>query len=145
MILYCYTDRDGQVHWQRSKVKALAAARDEAKWTHKPATIDVEQVTIKDIPTKELVVRILNRDLEFITEDMIEGVASIRARQPELEPEKVEPPEPPPPTPDEDEDDESEWVNVFGKRGYRPVRVNDLKVGMRLQPGSPKRPGVIVW
>jgi len=155
MILYCFSDRDENLHYFRGKVQALAAAREAASRFTKDEAVYVEAVTLATVTTKELVVRCLNRE-DFLStredgEPITEHVATIKGKLPPIR-EAAEKPRKKEPLPDLPEqvqevtDPDEEWVTVWTKnRGYRPRRVVDLRRGDQVPRTSGMGSGHVTW
>jgi hypothetical protein len=158
MMLYCFADKNGELHYFRGKTEAVNAARQEARFTPSDQTIDVEGFQTAAVPTKDLVLRCLQGS-DFIetnddNEPLTKHIASIKGRIKPQKPESAPKPEPPPKPvkqsksplddPFADLGDDEEIVTVWTKtKGYRPRRVSELRTGDQLPRANGK--GHITW
>jgi len=62
MIFYCHDQhqKEDAFSWHRQKGQALSSARDHVKTVPRGEFIEVEKVTLVDLPTKDLVLALLN-------------------------------------------------------------------------------------
>lgn len=159
MILHRYATKDGGYVWARGKTDAMSAARKHAKMTPSDITLTVEQVELQALTTKTLVLALLNGENVIAEEDdeqKITVLAEVRGRiKPQAKPPK------PKPVPVEQPADGSrakggggrfledgdhpdqEYVNVYTKNGFRLVKLEHLRPGMKVMRASLEGPACV--
>ncbi len=159
MILYRYSKADGSYVYPRGKTEALRDCRKHAKQTLNDITLTVETVELKPLTGKTMLLALLNGE-DVIAEDE-EGdpkttlIAEVRGKL------KVgKPPKPKPlPSPveegaapnaprvkvtefaQESDRDDQEYVRVYGKQGWRFVKIETLRPGMFVETNHPTLAG----
>ena len=164
-VLYRYSTKDGKYVWPQGKTEALRACRQASKLTPNDITLEVQEVTLKDLTNKTMLRAALNgEDVVAIGEDgeyQIKVIAEVKGKikplpapsqtlrglvaesESETEAPKAKPRKKSPWLEPSD-DPEQEYVSVYTLKGERMIKLEHLRKGMRISSSNP-RSKAVTW